>query len=184
VVYSDAEFDKLWIPLEDLLWQEEERYRVESTRPGGVKSLPADKLKEVYANITDASRVYLAANDEQRQRIRDLFRRANRLHHYVWPVAGTLIAHYKHTTDIEGIELALAALAIEDNHSDYNDTYVTLGLLYLALLRHGKEPRSFLEQAAHMASPEMQTFLMDFENSPYFQSEVSEKMKELREGNG
>src|SRR5207248_2087110 len=127
---------------------------------------------EVYEAITDSCKVYLNASSGQRQRIRELFRRSNRLPHYIWAATGELITNFKHSGDPEWIDLALAAIAIEDQHLDTKDTFVTLGLLYVEVFRRGLAPNDYLEHAAKMASPEMRAFLEGFETSPYFKSEV------------
>ena len=87
------------------------------------------------------------------------------------------------TCDDRWLRLGLAAVSIDDNGTDFRDTYVALGALYLCAVRCGMEPGSYFEEAAEISSgvsnmeqTSMRDFLLRFEGSAYFGESVAPKL--------
>jgi hypothetical protein len=77
----------------------------------------------------------------------------------------------------------VAAVSVDDNGTDFRDTYVALGALYLCAVRCGMEPGSYFEEAAEISSSvsnmeqtSMRDFLLRFEGSAYFGESVAPKL--------
>jgi hypothetical protein len=77
----------------------------------------------------------------------------------------------------------VAAVSIDDNGTDFRDTYVALGALYLCAVRCGMEPGSYFGDAAEISSSvsnmeqtSMRDFLLRFEGSAYFGESVAPKL--------
>ena len=82
------------------------------------------------------------------------------------------------------LRLGLAAVSIDDNGTDYRDTYVALGDMYVCAVRRGMEPVTYFEEAAEISSgvsnieqTSMRDFLLRFEGSAYFGEAVAPKLK-------
>jgi len=93
-----------------------------------------------------------------------------------WPFADRLAD----TCDDRWLRLGLAAVSIDDNGTDFRDTYVALGALYLSAVRCGIEPGPYFEEAAEISSSvsnmeltPMRDFLLRFEGSAYFEEAVA-----------
>ena len=87
------------------------------------------------------------------------------------------------TCDDRWLRLGLAAVSIDDNGTDFRDTYVALGALYLCAVRCGMEFGSYFEEAAEISSSvsnmeqtSMRDFLLRFEGSAYFGESVAPKL--------
>jgi hypothetical protein len=96
-----------------------------------------------------------------------------------WPFADRLAD----TCDERWLRLGLAAVSIDDNGTDFRDTYVALGALYLCAVRCGMDPRPYFEEAAEISSgasntepTSMRDFLLRFKGSAYFGESVAPKL--------
>jgi len=87
------------------------------------------------------------------------------------------------TCDGRWLRLGLAAVSIDDNGTDFRDSYVALGVLYLSAFRCGLEPGPYFEEAAEISSADSnieqtstRDFLLRFEGSAYFEEAVAPKL--------
>jgi hypothetical protein len=87
------------------------------------------------------------------------------------------------TCDDRWLRLGLVAVSIDDNGTDFRDTYVVLGALYLSAVRCDIEPGPYLREAAEISSgvsnvelTPMRDFLLRFEGSAYFEESVAPKL--------
>jgi len=87
------------------------------------------------------------------------------------------------TCDDRWLRLGLVAVSIDDNGTDFRDTYVALGALYLSAVRCGLEPGPYFQEAAktssgvsHVGQTPMRDFLLRFEGSAYFEESVAPKL--------
>jgi hypothetical protein len=87
------------------------------------------------------------------------------------------------TCDDRWLRLGLAAVSIDDNGTDYRDTYVALGDMYVCAVRRGMEPVTYFEEAAEISSgvsnieqTSMRDFLLRFEESAYFGEAIAPKL--------
>jgi hypothetical protein len=78
----------------------------------------------------------------------------------------------------------LAAVSIDDNGTDFRDSYMALGDLYICAVRCGMEPGPYFEEVAEISSSDpnierisMRNFLLRFEGSAYFGETVAPKLK-------
>ena len=140
--------------------------------------------EELASDLNLACRLYLQGEEVLRREIRDSFSE--------WPaVRGRMLAstwsfadRLADTCDDRWLRLGLAAVSIDDNGTDFRDTYVALGALYLCAIRCGIEPGPYLEEAAEMSSgvsnteqTPMRDFLLCFEGSAYFGEAVAPKLR-------
>jgi hypothetical protein len=87
------------------------------------------------------------------------------------------------TCDDRWLRLGLVAVSIDDNGTDFRDTYAVLGALYLSAVRCGMEPGPYFQEAAEISSgiskvelTPMRDFLLGFERSAYFEESVAPKL--------
>jgi hypothetical protein len=88
------------------------------------------------------------------------------------------------TCEARWLRLGLTAISIDDNGTDFRDSYVTLGNLYVCAVRCGMEPGPYVEEAATLSSGvpnieqvSMRDFLLRFEGSAYFREAVVPKLR-------
>jgi hypothetical protein len=84
------------------------------------------------------------------------------------------------TCDDRWMRVGLAAVSVDDNGTDFRDSYVALGDLYISAVRCGMEPGPYFEEAAEISSgvsnieqASMRDFLLRFEGSAYFEEAVA-----------
>ena len=139
--------------------------------------------KELASDLDLACRLYLQDQDVLRSEIRNSFSEwtsvRGRMLARAWPFADRLAD----TCDERWLRLGLAAVSIDDNGTDFRDTYVALGALYLCAVRCGMDPRPYFEEAAEISSgasntelTSMRDFLLRFEGSAYFGESVAPKL--------
>jgi hypothetical protein len=82
------------------------------------------------------------------------------------------------------LQQPLAAVSIDDDGTDFRDTYVALGDLYIAAARCGMDPRPYFDEAAEISSgvsnieqTSMRDFLLRFEGSAYFGEAVAPNLR-------
>jgi hypothetical protein len=139
--------------------------------------------KELASELNLACRLYLQGEDALRREIRNSFSEwtsvRGRMLARVRPFADRLAD----TCDERWLRLGLAAVSIDDNGTDFRDTYVALGALYLCDVRCSMDPRLYFEEAAEISSgasntelTSMRDFLLRFEGSAYFGESVAPKL--------
>jgi hypothetical protein len=151
------------------------------TKPGDMATLPGGK--DLFSDLNLACRLYLEGEEVLRREIRDSFSTwtavRGRMLARAWPFADKLA----YTCDDRWLRLGLAAVSIDDNSTDFRDTYVALGALYLSAIKCGLEPGPYFEEAAEIASgvsnmelSPMRDFLLRFEGSAYFEESVAPEL--------
>jgi hypothetical protein len=140
--------------------------------------------KELASDLDLACELYLRGDEALCCEIRDSFEGWTavrvRMLARTWQFAERLAD----TCDDRWLRLGLAASSIDDNGTDFRDTYVALGALYLAAVRCGLEPGPYFEEAAEISSgvsnvelTPMRDFLLRFEGSAYFEESVAPKLR-------
>lgn len=137
---------------------------------------------ELHQMLDDLCVLYLSASEEQRTQIRNLAAELPRtidrqlLNHIGWASDRVWLSK-----DGEWVRRGLAAASIEDNRSDFRDTFVGLGGLYVAGSSAGVDCSPYFQEAAELSSTQcgpymslssMRDFLSNFEKSAYFNQDV------------
>jgi hypothetical protein len=137
---------------------------------------------ELHELIDDVCVLHLRASGEQRAKIRSLVTELPRtlgqqfLSHVGWARMRILSSK-----DGEWVRRGLAAASIDDNRTDFRDTFGVLGHLYLTATSVGIDCSPYFREAADFSSTEhvpllspscMRDFLANFEQSAYFNEEV------------
>jgi hypothetical protein len=139
--------------------------------------------KELASDLSLACRLYLWGDEVLRREIRESFEGwtavRGRMLARTWQFADRLAD----TCDDRWLRLGLVAVSIDDNGTDFRDTYVVLGALYLSAVRCGMEPGPYFQEAAEISSgiskvelTPMRDFLLGFERSAYFEESVAPKL--------
>ena len=148
---------------------------------GEVASLPGGE--DLASDLDLACSLYLRGEERLRREIRDSFSAwtavRGRMLARAWPFAD----RFADTCDDHWLRLGLAAISIDDNGTDFRDSYVALGALYLSAVRCDMEPGPYFEEAAEISSgvsntelTRMRDFLLRFEESAYFHKAVAPKL--------
>ncbi len=139
--------------------------------------------KELASDLTLACRLYLQGEETLRREIRGSFEGWTGVRGPMLAQAWSFANRLADTCDDRWLRLGLAATSIDDNGTDFRDTYVALGALYLSAVRCGLEPGPYFEEAAEISSgvsnvelPPMRYFLLRFEGSAYFEESVAPKL--------
>jgi len=162
--------------------------RQESYRRSWLRAKPGEPARtfegeEIISDLNLACRLYLEGEEALRREIRDSFRTWTAVRRCMparaWPFAGKLAD----TCDDRWLRLGLAAVSIDDNGTDFRDSYVALGDLYVSAARRGIEPMPYFEEAAEISSSDSnidetstRDFLLRFEGSAYFEEAVAPKL--------
>ena len=141
---------------------------------------------ELHESIDGLCALYLVASEEQRAQMRKLVVGLPR------DLGGQLLNHigwardrFLSSNDEEYVRRALAAASLDDNRSDFRDTFRALGYLYLAASSMGINCSRYFLEAAELSSTQlgifpsvgsMRDFLAGFERSPYFNEDVRPKI--------
>jgi len=183
---EELNFRARWAELRGKLEENEARYGGGSLQSGNAQAMSKDALRQLDAHLTALCQLYLSANAEQRQSLREFVQAAQSLPRHLLDLAARL-CRFGVTAGASWLDLALAALSIEDNQTGYLDTYVLLGELYLEALREGLDPQPYLRRAATLSSDcptqgplAMRELLGGFENSAYWNQELAPRLPHAR----
>ena len=140
--------------------------------------------EELQRAINDLCVLYLTLSDEQRDHVRKLVQPHRSLLNGLLGHIGWAGSRIKSSNDGDWLKRGLAAASIEDNRTDYRDTFVALGGLYLSAARAGLDVSENFREAAEMSSAtanplirrSMRDFLSTFEASAYFKQEIQPKV--------
>jgi hypothetical protein len=175
-------FAERWPGIQASWAQIEADYQRQRLRPSGWEPPQGEELEKLVATLEEVCRLYLETADANRRTIRDFFKSSYVVPRYLLGLAHSL-ADQIETGGGEGACLiALAAISIENNRTDYRDTFVILGRLYHRALRAGLDPRRLFDRAARLSSDQidfdynrssMREFLSRFEQSAFFQADVA-----------
>jgi hypothetical protein len=146
-----------------------------ANQPGG---------KELASDLDLACELYLRGEEVLRREIRRSFNEWTFVRGRVLAKAWSFADKLADTCDDRWLRLGLAAVSIDDNGTDFRDTYVALGNLYVCAVRCGIEPGPYFDHAAEISSgvsnverTSMRDFLLRFEGSAYFGEAVAPKLK-------
>ena len=178
-----ASVDDLWQGLKIRMGDRQASYRRSWLRaplgepahqPGG-EELPSD--------LSLACELYLRGDEALRRELRDSFEGWTAVRGRMLARAWSFAHKLADTCDEHWLRLGLAAVSIDDNGTDFRDSYVVLGALYIGAVRCGMEPGLYFEEAAEISSgitnieqTSMQGFLLRFERSAYFEESVAPKL--------
>ncbi len=105
---------------------------------------------------------YLEAQEDQRTRIRNAFSGQKTLLVHLINLTGTACLSIPRGDGAYWLRIALAAVSIEDNRTDYRDTHMVLQHLYPAAVKADIDPKKYFRQVAALSSDAMRAFLSDF----------------------
>lgn len=141
--------------------------------------------EQLLVTLKEVCKVYISANSHQRAAIRSM---AGSLSSVIYNLVSypSIAAKFIHSSaDKEWLELGLAAALIEDGRSDFRDTYIALGELYLAAENNGIDPIPYFESLGnppntgtsprsgflgHFSTSASQELLTDFLKSEHLRS--------------
>jgi hypothetical protein len=146
-----------------------------ANQPGG---------KKLASDLNLVCRLYLQGDEALRREIRESFEGWTSVRGHVLAKAWSFAEKLADTCDDRWLRLGLAAVSIDDNGTDFRDSYVALGNLYVCAVRCGMDPRPHFEAAAEISSgvsdieqTPMRDFLLRFEGSAYFGEAVAPKLR-------
>jgi len=140
--------------------------------------------EEIASDLDLACELYLRGDEALRHEMRRSFDEwtavRGRMLAQAWSFADKLVD----SCDDLWLRLGLAAVSIDDNGTDFRDSYVALGDLHVCAVRCGIEPGPYFEEAAALSSgtsnieqTSMRDFLLRFEGSAYFEESVAPKLR-------
>jgi len=185
---NDDAFLKSWTPLEASLKALETRYRSERLRPKGKgKPYPEGvELDGLLHALTSVCELYIGATGEQRGIMRGLFAWSYLLPQYLFRLIKIQIEHLPPEQAAHDARIALAAVSLEDNKTDYRDTFMALGSIYLGIIEQGLDTEALFQEAASWSSDtinsgggrqSMKSFLLNFKKSEFFRSDVEPRIR-------
>jgi hypothetical protein len=140
--------------------------------------------KELASDLNLACELYLRGDAALRREIRHSFNEWTSVRGRMLAKAWSFADNLADTCDDRWLRLGLAAVSIDDNGTDFRDTYVALGDLYVCAVRCGIEPGPYFDEAAEISSgvpnieqTPMRDFLLRFEGSAYFGEAVAPKLE-------
>ena len=139
--------------------------------------------KELASDLSLACRLYLRGDEALRREIRHSFNEWAAVRGRMLAKAWSFADKLADTCDGRWLRLGLAAVSIDDNGTDFRDSYVALGVLYLSAFRCGLKPGPYFEKAAEISAADSnieqtstRDFLLRFEGSAYFEEAVAPKL--------
>ena len=140
--------------------------------------------KELASDLNLGCRLYLQGEEALRREIRHSFDEWTSVRGRVFAKAWSFADKLADTCDGRWLRLGLAAVSIDDNGTDFRDSYVALGVLYISAVRCGMDPRPYFDEVAEISSgvsnverTSMRDFLLRFERSAYFGEAVAPKLR-------
>jgi hypothetical protein len=145
--------------------------------------------KELASDLNLACELYLRCEEALRREIRNSFEGWSAVRGRMLGQAWSFVDRLSDTCEARWLRLGLAAVSLDDNSTDFRDSYVALGALYVCAVRCGMEPGPYFQEAAEISSrvpnieqTSMRDFLLRFEESAYFGEAVAPKLRRFREG--
>ena len=108
--------------------------------------------EELASDLNLACRLYLQGEEALRREIRHTFNEWTSVRGRVFAKAWSFADKLADACDDRWLRLGLAAVSIDDSGTDFRDTYVTLGALYIGAVRCGMDPGPYFEEAAEISS--------------------------------
>ena len=182
---SDDVFLGTWLPIETRLRGVEDTYRIERIRENGHPYPEEEQVVDVMNDLRAAVELYLSATAEQRSVMRGFFSWSYLLPSYLGRNIHLSDEQSTHEAFIHSLRLVLAAVSLEDNQSDYRDTYCILGDFWRAVYRRQIDPQPYFCEAAAWSSDKdeagrgsMRRFLLGFHESAFFKADVAPRLEQ------
>ncbi len=118
---------------------------------------------------------YRNASEEERTRLRASCRASLDVLNWLQWMAGDRVSSFGAGADPAVLDVALAAMSLEDNALDFRDTYLILGQLWHRAHRRHVDPRPAIERAAALSSGGERgfaAFLLGLESSEFLREDV------------
>jgi hypothetical protein len=138
---------------------------------------------EIHGQLNDLCDYYLFASDAERLKVRELADGNEALLRHLREHIGWSLSRITSPSDAREVRRGLAAASIEQNQSDFRDTYIAFGELYLKAVAVGIDPDSEFEYVSSISSSvarnrsgNMRDFLGKFKQSAFFASYVKPKL--------
>jgi hypothetical protein len=185
VPMEDNSFLELWVPIESDLREIEEHYRSQRLRPNSQPYPEGIAKVKLFRNLGRACELYIIASPEQREIMRALFAWSYVLPPYLLRLINLPCEGKSTEQSFHALRLALAAASLENNKTDYRDTYLALGAVYVNAVCLGINPVLFFEEAASWSSSQddfgyriapMRDFLSHFKDSAFFKTDVQPRL--------
>lgn len=185
---ESRQFENRWERVQAVLADHESWYRRVRISRLGTPEVGAEEIAQIEPSIREAVRLYFEGSEPQRAVVRNFFGTTDRCLLHLNVQIGRLAATFERVPTEEGLELALAAVSLENNRWDYRDTYLLLGDLYLKAVRSGFDPLPALRRVAALSGGEpvykaqgsMRSFLGRFTESAFFRESVEPELGTLR----
>jgi len=139
--------------------------------------------EELASDLNLACELYLRGDETLRSEIRKSFSEWTAVRGRVLAKTWSFADQLADTSNVRWLRLGLVAVTIDDNGTDFRDSYVALGDLYVCAVRGGIEPGPYFEEAAEISSgvsnmelTPMRDFLLRFEGSAYFREAGAPKL--------
>jgi hypothetical protein len=180
---AGASAGDLWQELKNRMDDRQAAYRRSWLRapPGEPAHQPGGE--EIASDLNLACDLYLQGDEALRHEMRNSFGEWTAVRGRMLAQAWSFVGRLADTCDDRWLRLGLAAVSVDDNGTDFRDTYVALGDMYVCAVRCGIEPGPLFEQAAEISSGvsnieqnSMRDFLLRFERSAYFEETVAPKL--------
>jgi hypothetical protein len=133
-----------------------------SQRSEELRATHQSLMDELNGALRELCEMYLRAQENLRARIRDAFTGQRMLLVHLINLAGTACLSIPQGNASYWLRMALAAVSIEDNRTDFRDTIVALQYLYSAAAKAGLEPKPYFDEVAAVSSDAMREFLSGF----------------------
>jgi hypothetical protein len=140
--------------------------------------------KELASDLSLACRLYLRGDQVLRREIRESFEGWTAVRGRMLALAWSFADKLADTCEDCWLRLGLAAVSVDDNGTDFRDSYVALGDLYVCAVRCAIEPGPYFDEVVRLSSgvsnieqTPMRDFLLRFEGSAYFGEAVAPKLR-------
>jgi hypothetical protein len=135
--------------------------------------------KELASDLRLACLLYLRGEEALRREIRDYFGEWTAVRGRMLAEAWIFAEKLADTHEGRWLRLGLAAVSIDDNGTDFRDTYVVLGTLYLCAVRCGMEPVPYFKEAAEISPSvsNLEQTMLGFERSSYFGEAIAPELR-------
>jgi len=141
-------------------------------------------LSDGFDALCDA---YLQATADEREAMRQKIGESRRVRNALLGHVHRAARRIESPEDARWLRVGLAAASIEDNRTDFRDTYVALGALYLAAAKADIDPVPHFRAVGDLSSrtagdgQSMRAFIRGFNRSAYFRENVESRLAFIAE---
>lgn len=176
---AEAPADLVWRELGIRMDARQAAYRQRWLRAALEETAQALEGEELASDLELACELYLRCGEALRREIRTSFGKWTAVRGHMLARARSYARRLSETCEARWLRLGLAAISIDDTGTDFRDSYVALGNLYVCAVRCGMEPGPYFKEAATHSSgvpnveqASMRDFLLSFEGSAYFREAI------------